>query len=194
MKWVQSNLWGMETDSGSGRFHMLCLVQSNLWGMETPKASYQWCNPTRFNRIYEEWKPGLKRSVCHNVNVQSNLWGMETTTFNDVATYEISFNRIYEEWKPEPITFSVETPYCSIESMRNGNILPARLRFATTVVQSNLWGMETKAQIANLEEQVRFNRIYEEWKQITVNQYAVSNPSFNRIYEEWKRLLGNCPT
>ena len=54
---VQSNLWGMETTFLGAKFRGRGWVQSNLWGMETPVAIPRSTSSSKFNRIYEEWKP-----------------------------------------------------------------------------------------------------------------------------------------
>ena len=99
---VQSNLWGMETSRFRFQGPLSGWVQSNLWGMETRQILpyFQWL--WSFNRIYEEWKRPMSRTISsfpsrsiesmRNGNllssaalawrpaVQSNLWGMETGT------------------------------------------------------------------------------------------------------------------
>ena len=74
----------------------------------------------------------------------------------------------------------------SIESMRNGNTFRFWYTVFLSSVQSNLWGMETFFEKTNSRRVGWFNRIYEEWKQRSLQGFCRCAFRFNRIYEEWK--------
>ena len=97
-------------------------VQSNLWGMETMQVEILQFWFSLFNRIYEEWKLRVQKLSFE---------------------HSIEFNRIYEEWKQNKFPLAAESDRGSIESMRNGNFWQVFRPVPWSMVQSNLWGMET---------------------------------------------------
>ena len=71
---------------------------------------------------------------------------METDEERVESPHTSEFNRIYEEWKPATILSIKLSILRSIESMRNGNTDTPSVRLSKAIVQSNLWGMETRKQ------------------------------------------------
>ena len=120
---VQSNLWGMETTQMPTLSYHHGKVQSNLWGMETHPSGRQYPIFSMFNRIYEEWKQGVKRYKVVALDwgsIESMRNGNSKGGERDGNT-SIAFNRIYEEWKLETQRAKEWRLCSSIESMRNGN-------------------------------------------------------------------------
>ena len=147
----------------------------------------RWVHQVRFNRIYEEWKP-QKKGLCtcsRPCSIESMRNGNSTNGIVEIDLYA-TFNRIYEEWKQTTVWSVDPNPFSSIESMRNGNkkwkpqaIAPSSFNriyeewkldryvaelIEPLVVQSNLWGMETRVALGVTKKEELFNRIYEEWK------------------------------
>ena len=169
---VQSNLWGMETRlrwcNPRRRFRFNRIYEEWKPNVKIPERQYF----DLFNRIYEEWKLELSNllsliqlivqsnlwgmettfaSYCITLpwRVQSNLWGMETFVVQFPVHVKDVFNRIYEEWK--------HAAGQSVDNRRSPfNRIYEEWKLITIIeiedfpmsVQSNLWGMETKAQIA----------------------------------------------
>ena len=80
-------------------------VQSNLWGMETCRFREIVFDVSKFNRIYEEWKPDSYTPQKYALlgSIESMRNGNPCTVIN--APAETPFNRIYEEWKPSSSNF-----------------------------------------------------------------------------------------
>ena len=143
---------------------VISLVQSNLWGMETRKEKRRERFRSRFNRIYEEWK-----HVSHITTSRVQVCSIESMRNGNCRFVFCSwqgrwFNRIYEEWKPWFPSLLRGCLFSSIESMRNGNTHRQIPQLSVTLVQSNLWGMETRSRFRLWTRNELFNRIYEEWK------------------------------
>ena len=123
MKWVQSNLWGMETKSGS--FRVLPSTPGSIESMRNGNKVSRLIPPRLVSRSIESMRNGNFRLRRPR---QGSAWG---------------FNRIYEEWKHFSAMEVEIGGASSIESMRNGNDSTSRADTRDVLVQSNLWGMET---------------------------------------------------
>ena len=132
-----------------------------------------------FNRIYEEWKHFTASVwIFPACTVQSNLWGMETSKCRGkrlkLWTCSIESMRNGNPFFQLLIWYSSTG---SIESMRNGNSCGTGPRAPRSIVQSNLWGMETFVNPDNADIVDMFNRIYEEWKPEQLLLSQISDPS-----------------